>query len=106
MYSTICPIVFYTKTNPFEKKLKKKKKKKVKELSNKKRQMGTKNTYTVKHTTNYCWVNNQKVSNTWNSCKPARKRTQVHVVPKHSEEDGEGVKEEPKDHSSRTADFS
>ena len=31
---------------------------------------------------------------------------QVHVVPTHSEEDGEEGKEEPKDHSSRTADFS
>ena len=33
-------------------------------------------------------------------------RGQVHVVPTDSEEDGEGGKEEPKDHSSRTADFS
>ena len=49
----------------------------------------------------------KKLSNIWNSCKLARKRTrQVHVVPTHSEEDGEGGKEEPKDHSSRTADIS
>ena len=31
---------------------------------------------------------------------------QEHVVPTHIEEDGGGSKEEPKDHSSRTADFS
>ena len=30
----------------------------------------------------------------------------MHVVPTHSEEDGEGGKEELKEHSSRTADFS
>ena len=30
--------------------------------------------------------------------KLARKRTQVHVVHMHSEEDGEGGKEEPKVH--------
>ena len=30
----------------------------------------------------------------------------VHVVPTHCEEDGEEGKKEPKDHSSRTADFS
>ena len=46
----------------------------------------------------------KKFANIWKLL--ARKRTQVHVVPTHSEEDGEGGKEEPKDHSSRTADFS
>ena len=39
----------------------------------------------------------KKFTNIWNSCKLARKRTQVHVVLTHSEEDGEGGKEEPKD---------
>ena len=57
----------------------------------------------VKYITNHCWGNNQKVSNIRNNCKLARKRRQVYVVPTHGEEDGEG---DPKDHSSRTADFS
>ena len=48
----------------------------------------------------------KKVSNIWNSCKLAMKRTHVHVVPMHSEEGGEGGKEETEDHSSSTADFS
>ena len=45
-----------------------------------------KNTEAAKHATNRFSGNNQKVSNIWNSCKLARKQTQVHVVPTHSEE--------------------
>ena len=83
----------------------------LKELSNQKRQMvvdlhESRNGYKKKRlniplTTVRATIKN--ASNIRNGCKLARKRMRGNVVPTHREEGGEGGKEEPKDHSSRTA---
>ena len=79
---------------------------KVKELSNQKSQMvvdlhKSGNGYKKTHKRLNIPLTTMKAMR-WNSCKLARKRMQVHVVPTQSEEDHEGGKGEPKDRNSTT----